>query len=156
MPALKCGLFHTRLGRPIIVSKAQEGALIRANVWSTLGYTYIEEAADEPTYSDDMIAMYMIRNYTKVAMICRPACQERGSEYPFRIVNTVNAELNAWCKHFRAAAHCVREIHHCDVVLVPIADMQPEYYEHADECRISLLTVLSLVEFVPALSEMVV
>lgn len=149
---MKAALYHTRLGRPIILRKNQADALIRAGVWLTLGYTYIDASTDEPTYTDDIIVT-MIRQYPKVALICKPshhAHDAHGQEYPFRIVSAAHTERNAWCKSFGAAVQWVRDIHQCDVVFVPVCDMQADYYEQAERQRVGLLAVNSIIDVVPA------
>jgi hypothetical protein len=147
---MKTALYHTRLGKPIVLRKNQADALIRAGVWLTLGYTYIDASTDEPTYTDDIIGT-MIRRYPKVALICRPPYQEKGPEFPFRIVSAAHTERNAWCKSFGAAVQWVRDIHQCDILFVPASDMQPDYFEKAEKWRVCLLSVNSIIDVVPAL-----
>jgi hypothetical protein len=149
---MNTALYHTRLGRPIILRKNQADALIRAGLWLTLGYTYIDASTEEPTYTDDIIGT-MIRQYPKVALICKPRHQAKGPQFPFRIVSSAHTERNAWCKSFGAAIQWVRDVHQCDVLFVPIGDMQEDYFKEAEKQRVCLLSVDSIIDAVPALIE---
>lgn len=138
-------LWKTRLGKPTIFTRSQVSALIRADIWLALGYTFEAPSDDEPTYSDDLIAA-MIRNHPRMALICKPSYQPKGPDFPFRVISAAHTERNAWCRSFRAAAEWISAIHQCDILLMPTSDVQPEYYEQAEQRRISLLAVSDIAD----------
>lgn len=137
---MRVSKFRTRLGAEVQLAKHQEIALERAGVWRTLGYIFITQLEGKATYSDAEIAS-MLGDYVRMTRVGMFHPQHRSPAHPWHVRHPIHGLSDAACPSFRSAVDIASTLFGCDIVTIPVRDMQYEFLHDAEECRVILLIV---------------
>lgn len=128
-------VFTTPEGDDLMFAPHQRLALERAGLWQTYGYTLKTQCEGIPTFRDSEIAATLY-NYAGLTTIYRPGLTHVPN-HPYNVRNR-RASTDVPCVTIEAALDTVRELG-CDVVAIPVADMEPVFERYAADRGITLL-----------------